>query len=183
MAEQKKKTAVTLAWKYNAGEESVSGFKEAFEAGGGKVLKELSLPFPQVEFQSFLTEIAALKPDVVYVFFAGGGAVKFVKDYAAAGLNKSILLVGPGFLTDGTLEAQGDSAQGLLTTLHYGDGLNNPKNNAFRDAYNKAFATAPDVYAVQGYDAGQLLVAGVNAVKGDLGKRADLVKAMEHAKI
>ena len=87
----------------------------------------MTLPFPQVEFQSFLTEIAALKPDVVYVFFAGGGAVKFVKDYAAAGLNKTIPLVGPGFLTDGTLEAQGESAQGLLTTLHYGDGLDNPE--------------------------------------------------------
>ena len=183
MAEQTKKTAVTLTWKYAAGDESVGGFKESFEAGGGKVIKELSLPFPQVEFQSYLTEIAALKPDVVYVFFAGGGAVKFVKDYAAAGLNKTIPLVGAGFLTDGTLEAQGDAAQGLLTTLHYGDGLNIPKNNAFRAAYTKAFAFAPDVYAVQGYDAAQLLIAGVNAVKGDLSKRADLVKAIEIAKI
>ncbi len=86
MADQKKKTAVTITWKYAAGEESIDGFKEAFEAGGGKVVKELSLPFPQVEFQPLLTEIAALKPDVVYAFFAGGGAVKFVKDYAAAGL-------------------------------------------------------------------------------------------------
>jgi len=183
MAEQTKKTAVTLTWKYAAGDESVGGFKEAFEAGGGKVVKELSLPFPQVEFQPYLTEIAALKPDVVYAFFAGGGAVKFVKDYAAAGLNKTIPLVGPGFLTDGTLDAQGESAQGLLTTLHYGDGLNLPKNNAFRAAYSKAFSTPPDVYAVQGYDAAQLLIAGVNAVKGDLSKRADLVKAIETAKI
>jgi len=183
MAEQTKKTAVTLTWKYAAGDESVGGFKEAFEGGGGKVVKELSLPFPQVEFQPYLTEIAALKPDVVYAFFAGGGAVKFVKDYAAAGLNKTIPLVGPGFLTDGTLDAQGESAQGLLTTLHYGDGLNLPKNNAFRAAYAKTFSTPPDVYAVQGYDAAQLLIAGVNAVKGDLSKRADLVKAIETAKI
>jgi branched-chain amino acid transport system substrate-binding protein len=180
---QTKKTAVTLTWKYAAGDESVGGFKEAFEAGGGKVVKELSLPFPQVEFQPFLTEIAALKPDVVYAFFAGGGAVKFVKDYAAAGLNKTIPLVGPGFLTDGTLEAQGESAQGLLTTLHYADGLNIRRTTRFRAAYIKAFTTPPDVYAVQGYDAAQMLIAGVNAVKGDLSKRADLVKAMETAKI
>ena len=183
MAEQKKKTAVTLTWKYAAGEESVGGFKEAFEAGGGKVVKEMFLPFPQVEFQSYLTEIAALKPDVVYVFFAGGGAVKFVKDYAAAGLKNTIQLVGPGFLTDGTLEAQGEAAQGLLTTLHYGDGLNNAKNDAFRAAYQKAYKAEPDVYAVQGYDAAQLLAAGLKAVNGDTGKRAELVKAMESAKI
>jgi branched-chain amino acid transport system substrate-binding protein len=183
MAEQKKKTAVTLTWKYAAGDESAGGFKEAFEAGGGKVVKELTLPFPQVEFQSYLTEIAALKPDVVYVFFAGGGAVKFVKDYAAAGLNKTIPLVGAGFLTDGTLEAQGEAAQGLLTTLHYGDGVTNPKNTAFRAAYQKAFKVEPDVYAVQGYDAAQLLIVGANAVKGDFTKRAEMVKAMETAKI
>jgi branched-chain amino acid transport system substrate-binding protein len=183
MAEQKKKTAVTITWKYAAGEESTGGFKDAFEAGGGKVVKELFLPFPQVEFQPLLTEIAGLKPDVVYAFFAGGGAVKFVKDYAAAGLNKTIPLVGPGFLTDGTLEAQGDSAQGMLTTLHYGDGLNNSKNNAFRAAYMKAYKTEPDVYAVGGYDAAQLLIVGMNAVKGDTSKRAELVKAMSAAKL
>ena len=32
--------------------------RKAFEKGGGKVVKELSLPFPNVEFQALLTEIA-----------------------------------------------------------------------------------------------------------------------------
>jgi branched-chain amino acid transport system substrate-binding protein len=181
--DQKKKTAVTFTWKYAAGEESVNGFKEAFEAGGGKVVKQLYIPFPQVEFQSYLTEIAALKPDLVYVFFAGGGAVKFVKDYAAAGLKSSIPLYGAGFLTDGTLEAQGEAAQGLLTTLHYADGLDNAKDRAFRAAFEKAYKAEADVYAMQGYDAAQLLGAGLEAVKGDTGKRAQLVAAMEKARI
>jgi branched-chain amino acid transport system substrate-binding protein len=182
-AEKGAKTAVTLTWKYAAGAESTGGFKETFEKGGGKVVKEMTLPFPNVEFQPFLAEIASLKPDVVYVFFAGGGAVKFVKDYAAAGLNKSITLYGPGFLTDGTLEAQGDAAQGLLTTLHYADALDNPKNNAFRAAYKAAYKIEPDVYAVQGYDAGQLLAAGLKSINGDVSKRDALIKAMETAKI
>jgi branched-chain amino acid transport system substrate-binding protein len=174
---------VTLTWKYAAGEESTGGFKAAFEKGGGKVIKELTLPFPNVEFQPFLTEIAALKPDAVYVFFAGGGAVKLVKDYDAAGLRKTIPLLGPGFLTDGTLEAQGASAEGLLTTLHYADELDNPKNNAFRAAYKKAYNVEPDVYAMQGYDTGQLLAAGMKAVGGDVKKRDALIKAMQTAKI
>jgi branched-chain amino acid transport system substrate-binding protein len=182
-AERGHKTAVTLTWNYAAGSQSTGGFKEAFEKGGGKVVKEMTLPFPNVEFQAFLTEIAALKPDAVYVFFAGGGAVKFVKDYDAAGLKKSIPLYGPGFLTDGTLEAQGESAQGLLTTLHYADQLDNPKNNAFRAAYKAAYKIEPDVYAMQGYDSGQLLAAGLKAVGGDVGKRDALIKAMQTAKI
>jgi len=182
-AERKHKTAVTITWKYAAGEESVNGFKEAFEQGGGKVLKDLTVPFPNVEFQALLTEIAALKPDIVYAFFAGGGAVKFVKDYAAAGLNASIPLYGPGFLTDGTLEAQGDAAKGMFTTLHYADSLSTARDNSFRLNYAKAYNLQPDVYAVQGYDAAQLLAAGLAAVKGDLGKRKELIAAMEKARI
>ncbi len=182
-AQRKHKTAVTITWKYAAGDETVEGFKEGFEKGGGKVLKELHLPFPNVEFQALLTEIASLKPDMVYAFFAGGGAVKFVKDYAAAGLNKTIPLYGPGFLTDGTLEAQGEAAQGILTALHYADDLNTPRDNAFRLNYAKTFKLQPDVYAVQGYDAAQLLGIGLAAVKGDISKRDQMIAAMQKARI
>ena len=177
------KNVVTITWKYAAGDESVGGFKEAFEKAGGKVVKELNLPFPNVEFQPLLTEIAATKPDAVYTFFAGAGAIKFVKDYAAAGLKKSIPLFGSGFLTDGTLEAQGADAEGLLTTLHYADGLGTARDNAFRQAYVKAYKVEPDVYAVQGYDAAQMLAIGLNAVKGDLTKKAEFASAIEKAKI
>jgi len=182
-ADRKIKTAVTLTWKYAAGDESVRGFKEGFEAGGGKVLKELNLPFPNVEFQALLTEIASIKPDAVYVFFAGGGAPKLMKDWAAAGLKDKIQLIGAGFLTDGTIEAAGGAAEGLLTTLHYADDLTNAKDRAFRLQYAKTYKLQPDVYAVQGYDAAQMLGAGLVAVKGDLKNRDGLVKAIESAKI
>jgi len=183
MAKKGHKRVVTITWKYAAGDESVRGFKEAYEKGGGKVIKELSLPFPNVEFQALLTEIAATKPDAVYTFFAGGGAVKFVKDYAAAGLKKSIPLYGAGFLTDGTLEAQGADADGLFTTLHYADSLASARDNAFRLAYAKTFKLQPDVYAVQGYDAAQMLGVGLNAVKGDISKKAEFAAALKNAKI
>ena len=183
VAKKGHKKVVTITWKYAAGDESVKGFKEAFEKGGGAVVKELSLPFPNVEFQALLTEIAATKPDAVYTFFAGGGAVKFVKDYAGAGLKKSIPLYGAGFITDGTLEAQGDAADGLFTTLHYADSLGRPRDNAFRLAYAKAYKLQPDVYAVQGYDAAQMLAIGLNAVKGDVSKKAEIAAALQKAKI
>ncbi|OZI73527.1 MULTISPECIES: ABC transporter substrate-binding protein [Bordetella] len=177
------KTAVTITWKYAAGEEQIGGFREGFEKAGGKVVKELTLPFPNVEFQSLLTEIAALKPDMVFAFFAGGGAVKFVQDYHASGLQKSIPLYGTGFLTDGTLPAQGEAAQGLLTTLHYADGLDTPRDNAFRADYRKAYNMQPDVYAVQGYDAAQLMQVGLQAVQGDIANKTAFRDAMRGATI
>ncbi|WP_394778865.1 ABC transporter substrate-binding protein [Undibacterium sp.] len=177
------KKAMTITWNYAAGNESAKGFVDGFEKGGGKVTQNLTLAFPNVEFQALLTEIAAQKPDAVYAFFAGGGAVKFVRDYVAAGLNKSIPLYGPGFLTDGTIEAQGAAAQGLITTLHYADNLNTPRDNAFRLNFAKTYKTNADVYAVQGYDAAQLLAAGLKAAGGDIKNRDKLIAGMASSQV
>lgn len=183
LAKKGVKSVATVTWKYSFGEESVAGFKEAFEKGGGKVVKEMTLPFPNVEFQPFLTEIASTKPDAVFVFFAGAGAAKFVSDYAAAGLKNSIPLYGPGFLTDGNLAAMGGAGEGLMTTLHYADGLTTEKDKAFRTKYAELYKIQPDVYAVQGYDAAQMYEAGLKAAAGDPSKQDAVIKGMESAKI
>lgn len=174
---------VLMYWNYGFGKQVAAAFKQSFTAGGGKIVKEIPTPFPKVDFQAYLTELAALKPEAVYTFYAGGGAVKFVKDYAAAGLKRSIPLYGAGFLTEGVTGAQGAAAEGVRTTLHYADTLDNPANIRFRASFKKATGVDADVYAVQGYDAGDLLVQGMAAVKGDVGARGDMIKAMETATI
>ena len=70
-----------------------------------------------------------------------------------------------------------------MTTMHYSDSLDTPRNHEFRKKYATTFKLQPDVYAVQGYDSGQLLMAGANAVKGDLANKKALYKAMESATI
>jgi branched-chain amino acid transport system substrate-binding protein len=183
MVDRGHKKAVWITWKYAAGDEAFEGFKESYTAAGGTIVKELGLPFPQVEFQALLTEIAALKPDAVACFFAGGGAAKFIRDYAAAGLKEKIPLYGSGFLTEGVLDAAGPAANGIVTTMHYSDSLPTLRNGQFRLNYAKTFRLQPDVYAVQGYDTGLLLIQGANAVKGDLSNKPALYKAMEGAVI
>ncbi|WP_296871099.1 ABC transporter substrate-binding protein [Tibeticola sp.] len=181
MVDRGHKKAVWITWKYAAGDEAFEGFKTSYTQAGGTIVKELGLPFPNVEFQALLTEIASLKPDAVACFFAGGGAAKFIRDYAAAGLKGKIPLYGSGFLTEGVLDAAGPAADGIITTMHYSDSLQTPRNQQFRLNYAKTFRMQPDVYAVQGYDTGLLLVQGANAVKGDLGAKPALYKAMESA--
>jgi len=176
------KKVVTITWKYAGGDEMVGGFVENFTKNGGTVVEQIQVPFPGEEFQAYLTQIAALRPDGVFAFFAGSGALKFVKDYAAAGLG-SIPLMGPGFLTDGVLAGQGAAAEGVLTTLHYADALDTAENRKFRAAYKSGFGKEADVYAVQGYDAGQVLIQGMAAVNGDTTARAALIAAMETARI
>jgi branched-chain amino acid transport system substrate-binding protein len=183
MADAGIKNVATITWRYTAGAEMIGAFAENFTKNGGKIAEDLTVPFPEVEFQALITRIATLKPDAVFSFFAGGGAVKFVKDYAAAGLNKTIPLYGAGFLTDGTIEAQGAAADGIKTTLHYADNLDNAANVAFLKAFKARTSKDGDIYAVQGYDGAALLDIGLKAVGGDFAARDKMIAAMGAAKI
>jgi branched-chain amino acid transport system substrate-binding protein len=173
--------AAFVTWDYAAGQQMNAGFKEGLEKAGGQLVQTLTLKFPDTNFQPLLAQLPGLGVETVGAFFAGGGAVQFVKEYAAAGIKMP--LCGPGFLTEGTLAAQGAAADGIETALHYGDGLDNPTNLAFRKAFKEKAGREADVYAVQGYDAGQLLAIGLDAVKGRLDDEASLYKAMENARI
>lgn len=175
------KRAAWVTWDYAAGKQAGEGFRDGLEKHGGKLVQMLTLKFPDTNFQPLLAQIPSLDVEAVGAFFAGGGAVQFVKEYKAAGLK--VPLCGNGFLTEGTLQAQGAAAEGMETVLHYGDDLDNPKNKAFRAAFKARTKQEADVYGVQGYDSAQLLAIGLEAVQGDLDAEADLYKAMRAAKI
>jgi len=177
------KKVALMFWNYSFGQESMAAFKEGFLKGGGTIVKEIAVPFPSTEFQANLSELASLRPDAVFVFFAGAGAAKFVKDYAAAGLREKIPLYGSGFLTEGVLAAQGAAAEGIKTTLHYAEGLQNPANKKFREAFLKATKREADVYAVAGYDTVNVLAAALAKVQGDTSARKELYAAIEGATI
>src|SRR5881398_1053360 len=183
MLKDGRKKAVLMFWNYAFGQESMAAFKEGFAKGGGTVVKEIAVPFPSTEFQANLSEIASLKPDAVFVFFAGAGAAKFVKDYADAGLRDKVPLYGSGFLTEGVLGAQGAAAEGIKTTLHYADALDSPANRKFREAFKKATNREADVYAVAGYDTVHVLAQALEKVRGDTGARAELIAALETVRI
>jgi branched-chain amino acid transport system substrate-binding protein len=177
------KKAAWVTWEYAAGKESGDGFADGLKAGGAELVKRLTLPFPETNFQPLLAQLPGLGVEAVGAFFAGGGAIQFVKDYAAAGLRDKMPLCGSGFLTEGVLKPQGAAAEGVQTALHYGDGIDNPKNVAFRAAFRSSANRDADVYAVQGYDAAQMLGIGLAATKGDAAAVKELAAAIRGAKI
>ncbi|WP_280553340.1 ABC transporter substrate-binding protein [Halomonas sp. 25-S5] len=174
---------VTITWDYAGGKEDLAAFENAFSEEGGEIVEQILVPFPSTEFQSYLTQIASLKPDAVYTFFAGGGGVSFVRDYAAAGLKESIPLLGSGFLTEGNLAALGDAGEGVLTTLHYAETLDSDENRAFVSAYEAAYGETPDAYAVHGYDTGAMLAQALDAVGGDTEDRDALIEALAEVEL
>lgn len=161
-----------MASGYAAGEESIAGFTESFEAAGGEIAGTSLTPFGTTsDFQPFLTKAQNSGADAIYSFYAGAEAVSFVQQYASFGLKKSMPLYGAGFLTEGgVLAAQGDAAVGVRTALHYTDQIDTPENQEFVDAYTSAYDAAPTVYSVQAYDAAAALDLALEQADGTSGE-------------
>ena len=144
---------------YAAGEEFLAGFKKTFEDAGGTIAGTQMTPFGKTtNFQPYLQKVRNKKPDAVFAFYAGSEAVTFVKQYDQLGLHGDIPFYATGFLTEGgALEAQGKSANGIFTSLHYSSALDNDVNTEFVAAYEKENDGPPTTYSVQAYDAANAL--------------------------
>jgi branched-chain amino acid transport system substrate-binding protein len=151
--------AFLIAPDYAAGKEATAGFRETFEAAGGRVAGTELTPFgTTTNFQPYLARIQRSGARAVYCFYAGAEAVAFVKQYQQFGLASRIPLYCSGFVTEGgVLEAQGDAALGIKGSLHYSDQLDNPANQRFVADYDARYHERPTVYAVQAWDAAAVL--------------------------
>lgn len=81
------KKVFVLAPNYQAGKDIVTGFKRYYK---GELAEELYTPLTQLDFSSELSQVSAAKPDAVFAFYPGGLGVAFSKQYAQAGLSKTL---------------------------------------------------------------------------------------------
>lgn len=164
---------------YAAGIEHLVGFRMAFEEAGGVVLRESHPAFATTEdYSPFLDEIQEIEAEAVWAFFSGAEAVRFVQQYAEAGLKDDVPLLGTPLTDENWVEAQGDAAEGIRSSLHYALDLDLERNNQFVSAYQAAYGVAPSSFSVQAYDAAQLLALGLQATDGDASNKEALIEAM-----
>jgi len=155
----------TMGPDYAAGHQMIEAFSEAFIAAGGEIVGSDFTPFRKTkDFGPYLTKASATNPDAIFVFYAGGEAISFVKQYASLGIKDDVPLFGSGFLTSPLyVNAEGPAAEGIVTSLHYVPTLDTPENNAFVAAFREATGKVPSEFAAQGYDAGRVLVEAMKA--------------------
>lgn len=177
MAEQGIKKVYTLAPDYAAGRQMIDAFTASFTAAGGEIVGQEFTPFQKTQdFGPYLAQAKASGAEAVFVFYAGGEAISFVKQYDSFGLKAELPLYGSGFLTSALyVEAEGPAAEGVITALHYVPTLDNPANIAFAEAFKAKTGRVPSEYAVQGYDSARALI---EATKTGAMDRASLANAL-----
>jgi branched-chain amino acid transport system substrate-binding protein len=129
------KNAYLVAPNYQAGKDSLAGFKRFYK---GKVVNEVYTKLGQLDYSAELAEIRAAKPDVLYAFLPGGMGTNFIKQFVAAGLNKQTRLLLPGFGADqDIIRGVGDAMLGLQDTAHWAMNLDNAANKRFVAEFEK----------------------------------------------
>ena len=172
------KRVVGMAPNYQAGKDFIAGFKRFYK---GEIIDEIYTPLNQPDFSAELAQVAAKKPDAVYVFYPGGLGVNFVRQYQQAGLLGKIPLLATS-TTDGlTLPAQKEAALGVISGTFWGPDFANPASKRFLEEFEKKYNRIPSQYAAQSYDAAQLLDSALAKVKGNVADKKAFMAALKQA--
>ena len=172
------KKAFIMAPNYQAGKDSLAGFKRYFK---GEVVDEVYVPLNQLDYSAELSKIAAAAPEAIFVFLPGGMGVNFVKQFRQAGLADKITFLSAFTVDESTLPAQQDAALGFFGGANWAPNLDNPQNKAFVDAYLKEYNAVPGSYAFQAYDAALLIDSALKATGGRTDNKDALRKEMKKA--
>ena len=177
-AEKGYKRVYIMAPNYQAGKDYIAGFKRMYKQ---PLLEEVYTPLNQLDFQAELAQLAAAKPDAVYVFYPGGLGVQFIRQWRQSGLAGKIPLLS-GSTVDGiTLPALQEAAVGVAHASHWGPDFDNAENKRFVADFERRYGREPSEYAATAYDSASLLDAAIAKVNGNVTDKKAFMTALKTA--
>ena len=171
------------------GTESATAFTEGLMKNGGRATGRSAVPSKSgADWAKVIAAVKAQSTKGVFAAFITDDAEGFIGAWDAAGMRAAgYRLVGPGPLADAqVIAATKEAAVGITTAFPWSTELDTAENKAFVDAFKKAYKDdvtgqplAPDGYAIEMWDAMQLLEAALKATKGDTKNTDGLIAALE----
>jgi branched-chain amino acid transport system substrate-binding protein len=178
-AEQKGYKRISLmAPNYANGKNFLTIFKENFS---GQIVDEIYTPLTQQDFSAELLQVAANKPDAMFVFYPGGLGISFVRQYRQTGLGDTTPLLADGVLDGTNMATLGEAAVGIVTGQIWSPDMDNAANKEFVASFEQKYKRAPSLMAAQGYDAAQLIASAIAKVKGNVKDKDAFRAALKEA--
>lgn len=164
-AKQGYSTAATLCVDYAFGWESCGGFVSAFTAAGGTVTTQLWYPGDASDLSSYVSQLASLDVDVIFVGSAGGtDSSNFLRAANDFGLLSKTPIINNCCTTDqAILSDVGDIALGQISVSYFAEGNDDPAVAEFVTKYEDAYGALPSAYAWGMYASGQMLAEVLEA--------------------
>ncbi len=172
------KNVFMMAPNYQAGKDSMVGFKSNYSGG---VADEVYTPLGHKDFSAEIAKMSAAKPDALFTFMPGGMGVRLVKQFRAAGLADQMTFLSAFTVDETTLPAQKDDAVGFFGAGNWAPNLDTPGNADFVSAFEAKYGYVPGTYAMQAYDTAMLLDSAIRMVDGKVSDKDALRAAIRKA--
>ncbi len=141
------KKVYVVAADYNYGQITSQWVKKYVIENGGEVSSIDFFPLDVTNFGPTISKIQAAKPDFVWSALVGGAHISFYRQWAAAGMRKSIPMASTTFAVGNEhIVLSPDECNGMLVCYNYFQDLKNKANETFVAAFHKRFgADYPNV--------------------------------------
>ena len=179
MSDHAMKRVVSVVSNYQAGIDALNGFKSAFT---GTIVTEIMPAVGQLDYSAELVRIGSQKPDAIFAFIAGGASVNFVKQYAQAGLMRTIPFNSIFTVSATNLAAIGDVAVGTKSINAWTVDIDNPQNKQFVADFKKKYNREPGINSANAYDSALLIDQAVRDINGKVEDKEAFIRALEQAK-
>ncbi len=137
------KTFYVVAADYVYGHVATAWTKSLVEKAGGSIVGVEFIPLDVSDFGATIRKIQTAKPAVIMSNLVGGNHAAFYRQFAAAGLNRSIRIVSPSFgLGNEQLVLTPEETKGIVVAYSYFESLDYPENKAFVSNYHMAYPDA-----------------------------------------
>lgn len=170
------------------GTETAAAFVDGLGNNAAKVTGRSTAPPHSAGWAKVVASIKEQPTKHIFGAFYTDDAEGFVKAWNELGMSAAgYKLYGPGLLTDvEVLKATKGAAVGAVTSLFWSETLDNAENKALADLFRKEYKDdetgeplAPDVYAVQMWDAMRALDEALKRTKGNTKEPDGLIAALE----
>ncbi len=104
-----------------------AAFRGVAEARGGKVVGEDYTPWGAKDYAATLRKLEQAGTEVVVLTIVGADAITFVKQFAAAGLNRKIKMVFLGFGENYLTGLSTEESEGIVTASNFIETLDKPE--------------------------------------------------------
>ncbi|HMJ51612.1 MAG TPA: ABC transporter substrate-binding protein [Polyangiaceae bacterium] len=143
-----------------------SSFREAAAKLGATIVAEKGYPKGETSFTTYLNEIKAANPEVIYTPVYYSDMVPIARQAKAVGIPGSIFVGGDGWDSEELLKGAAAELEGAYLTNHYAPDVPWPNTQAFVKNYQQRFHREPTSVAAQAYDAARLLYDAMSRATG-----------------
>ncbi len=134
------KKVYVVAADYNYGQITSQWVKKYVTENGGEVSSIDFFPLDVTNFGPTISKIQAAKPDFVWSALVGGAHISFYRQWAAAGMRKSIPMASTTFAVGNEhIVLSPDECNDMLVCYNYFQDLKNKANETFRGRLPQAF--------------------------------------------